>query len=248
MAQSIEKWIGKVAVVTGASSGIGAKIAEILVKNGMLVVGIARRDELIENLSKQLNNEAGKLFAMKVDVTIDEELIGAFHGIEEKYGAIHVLVNNSGIFPQGPLLGGDIALWRKVMDTNLLACCISTREAIRIMTENEVNGQIININSVAGHYVPDFPNLNLYPASKHGVTTITETFRRELIDAGSKIKVTSISPGFVLTEGVKHTFNVLEIESILQPEDIAQAVIYVLSTPERVNVNEIIIKPVGQRI
>lgn len=154
------------------------------------MVGLSRRNDLVEEQSDQLKDELGKLYALKVDITNDDELITAFSEIEEKYGVVHVLVNNAGIFPADSLMDGDIATWRKIIDTNLLALCIATRETIRIMTKNQVNGQIIHINSICGHYIPSFPNLNIYPASKYGVTAVTETLRQELVAVGSRIKVT----------------------------------------------------------
>lgn len=151
---------------------------------------MSRRVEVMEENSRKFENHAGKLIAMKVDVTNDNELIESFKEIELKFGAVHVLVNSAGIFPIGSLMDGEISVWRKVMDTNLISLCVATREAMRIMRKNDDNGQIIHINSITGHYVPAFPNLNLYTASKHGVTAVTETLRQELMAIGSKIKVT----------------------------------------------------------
>ncbi|XP_044744166.1 farnesol dehydrogenase-like [Coccinella septempunctata] len=250
MVLSMERRRGKVAVVTGASAGIGAKIIEMMVKNGMIVIGIARRSELVEKHAEKLANQPGKLHAMKVDMTDDGAIVKAFEEIERKFDPIHVLVNNAGIFPTGSLLNGTTEFWRKVIDTNVLALCTATREAIRIMKKNGVDGDIININSIAGHKVPLLPFLNIYPASKFAVTAICESLRQELVEEGSKIRVTSISPGAVGTEGFEVMKNDVEkMESIpsLDPEDVADSIEYVLSTPPHVQVYELTIKPVGEK-
>ncbi|XP_045483409.1 farnesol dehydrogenase-like [Harmonia axyridis] len=242
----MERMVGKVAVVTGASSGIGEKIAEMLVKNGMTVIGLARRYELVEKLSKKLQNETGKLYPMKVDITNDDELVETFREIEKKFEPIHVLINNAGLFPPGSLITGSTELWRKVMDTNVMALCIASREAIQIMKKNNIDGQIININSVAGHKIPHTTILHIYPASKYAVTALTESLRLELTSEGSKIRMTSISPGAVRTEPM------LDVDGmdmpLLNPEDVANAAQYVLSTPPHVQIAELTIKCVGETI
>ncbi|KAL3287729.1 hypothetical protein HHI36_002193 [Cryptolaemus montrouzieri] len=241
----MDKWVKKVAVVTGASSGIGEKIAEKLVVQGLIVIGMARRLELIENKVEELQGLPGELHAMKVDVTKDEELIKAFEDIEEKFGAVHILVNNAGVVPATNLTEGDITDWRKTVDTNFLALCVATREAIRSMRKHRIDGHIIHINSITGHKVPLFPWLSVYPGTKHAVTAVTESLRVELVKAGSKIKVTSISPGYVRTPAIAG-LDVPEDATILGTEDIADAVIYVLSTPPHVQIHEIIIRPIGE--
>lgn len=113
------------------------------------------------------------------------------------------------------------------------------------MKERDVAGHIIHINSIAGHQVPNFPHMNMYAASKHAVTAITETMRNELIMLGSKTKVTSISPGVVRTDIVEGLHS-SDGFPMLESEDIAKAVIYVLGTPPHVQVHELTIKPVGE--
>lgn len=109
-------------------------------------------------------------------------------------GPIHILVNNAGWARTGSLIEGDeeaTDVWRKVFDLNVLGLCIATREAVKAMKEGGIDGHVIHVNSVAGHYVPAvLKSVNVYPASKHAVTALTETLRQELAAAGSKIKVT----------------------------------------------------------
>jgi NADP+-dependent farnesol dehydrogenase len=99
-------------------------------------------------------------------------------------------VNNAGIIQQTNLTEGDTEKWKRVLDTNVMGLCIATREAVKVMKANKIDGHIIHINSIAGHTVPNFPGLNVYPASKHAVTALTETLRQEFNHLGLKIKIT----------------------------------------------------------
>ncbi|KAL3282664.1 hypothetical protein HHI36_005839 [Cryptolaemus montrouzieri] len=249
MVLSMDRWIGKVAVVTGASSGIGAAIAEHLVECGMKVVGLARRSERVEEMSKKLTGKKGVLHGLKVDVSIPEEIIEAFEVIEKRFGPVHILVNNAGLLKYTSLMDGDYKQWKETFDVNVMGLCVATKEAIQSMKRNNVDGHIIHINSVAGHVIP-FHLLNVYPASKFAVTALTETLRVELVQSESKIKVTSISPGFVLTEMAKMdgaSADILEKFPHIFPEDVADSVVYALSTPPHVQVHELIVRAVNAK-
>ncbi|XP_044261217.1 farnesol dehydrogenase-like [Tribolium madens] len=197
MVLSMDRWVGKVAIVTGASSGIGAAIADALVSKGLIVVGIARRTDLIENRAKHLKN--GKLYAVKADMTQEKDILDAFKWVLDNLGPVHILINNAGFAKEGYLSEGDTETWRKILNINVLGLCIATREAVKIMRTKGINGHIIHINSILGHSI-NTPKVNVYPATKFGVTALTETLRQELMSFESKIKVTSISPGLVATE------------------------------------------------
>ncbi|XP_015836276.2 farnesol dehydrogenase [Tribolium castaneum] len=255
MVLSLCRWVGKVAIVTGASSGIGAAIADALVENGLIVAGLARRSERIEERAKKLEGKEGKLHAVKTDMRKEDEITKAFKWVEKNLGQVHILINNAGVAKEGLLSNGDTEAWRNTFDVNVMGLCIATREAVKSMTANNINGHIIHINSVAGHKVVYFPGINVYTASKHAVTALAETLRHEFLARGSKIKITSVSPGFVISEMT--TLNtgysperqkMLKSQPILKPEDIADAVCYVLSTPETVQINELLITPVGERM
>ncbi|KAJ3651661.1 hypothetical protein Zmor_017686 [Zophobas morio] len=254
MVLSLERWVGKVAVVTGASSGIGAAIAEFLVDNGITVAGLARRSELIEEKAKQLSAKPGKLHAIKTDMTKEEDILNAFKWTEENLGHVYILINSAGVAKDNFLRNGDTADWKQTFDVNVMGLCIATREAIKIMSANNINGHIIHINSVLGHKVVPFPGINVYIASKYAVTALTETLRQELSVIDSKIKTTSISPGLVATEMTNFDIecsedseNILKSMPPLKTEDIAEAVGYVLSTAENVQINELTITPVGYK-
>ncbi|CAG9856729.1 unnamed protein product [Phyllotreta striolata] len=249
MVLSMERWIGKVAVVTGASSGIGAAIAKQLVENGLLVVGVARRVERIEDLAKTLGDKKGKLLAYKADLSNREEIKLLFDWTSDNAGPVAILINNAGIHTRTTIVDGDVEAWKKTIDVNLMATCVASREAISVMRKNNIDGHVININSILGHGIWNSPNMDIYPATKYAVTAFTETLRFELVNLKSKIKVSSVSPGVVDTE-IFENMDRSEFENIkkrmLNPEDIADGVVYALSTPPHVLVKEVIIKPVGE--
>ncbi|XP_050076067.1 farnesol dehydrogenase-like [Anopheles maculipalpis] len=243
----MDRWNGKVAVVTGASSGIGAAIVKDLAKAGMITIGLARRVERVEQLKKDLPKEAAsRLHAIKCDISVESEIEKTFQRILSTYGGVDVLVNNAGIARSNNLLAiGTTADLRAVLDTNVTGLVLCSQWAYKSMVERKVAGHIVHINSVAGHIVPHIPKLNIYPGTKHAVTALTEVMRQELRDAGTKIKVTSISPGGVQTE-ILNSAELPEGMPLLESEDISAAVLYVIGTPPHVQVHELIIKPIGE--
>ncbi|CAH0557400.1 unnamed protein product [Brassicogethes aeneus] len=242
-----ERWVGKVAIVTGASSGIGADIAKELVKKGLKVVGLARRSERITELAGTLTNEPGKLYSVKCDVSKEEDVLSAFKWVKENVGLVHILINNAGLIQGTNLIEGDVQKWKTTFDVNVLGLLICTREAVKVMKEYKIDGHIVNINSVAGHYHYYSPALNVYPATKHAVTNLTESLRKEFNANDLKIKVTSVSPGAVETEIGGDTQWTLKNIPILNPEDISEGIIYALSTKPHVQVHELMIRPVGEQ-
>lgn len=250
---SLEKYAGKVAVVTGASSGIGKAVVEELAKYGLVVVALARRLELLEALANQLSAEKGKVYPFKCDLTNQEEILTTFKKITTEVGPIHILINNAGMVLATTIIDGDIQKWKSIIDTNLLAATICIREAISNMKLHNTKGHIVNLNSVASHMVPDIPWLNIYAATKHGLKALTETVRLEINREKLPIKITSISPGAVNTEFLDAAFRdksstpqtLANDRPALTSEDVAAATTYVLSTPDHVNVKELIIFPQG---
>ncbi|XP_030745972.1 farnesol dehydrogenase-like [Sitophilus oryzae] len=252
MTLSMEKWVGQVAVVTGSSAGIGLSITEKLVEHGMKVVGLARRKVLMEEHKNRWKNKKGTFHPVQCDITKESDLVNAFEWIKKNLGPVSVLINNAGKGGDTTLINGDVELWKGIFALNVLGLCIATREAINHMIESNINGHVIHINSIAGHYIPFHQYSNIYPASKFAVTALVETLRRELNLTKSKIKISDISPGLVNTE----IANDLPSDSFLahavanpnnlKCEDIADAVIYVLSTPPHVQIHELIVKPVNE--
>ncbi|XP_058124714.1 farnesol dehydrogenase-like [Anopheles ziemanni] len=246
----MDRWVGKVAVVTGASSGIGAAIVKALANAGMITIGLARRVERVDELKKELPSEAaGRLHGFHCDVTKEEDILAAFKHVEKVFGGVDVLVNNAGVARASVQLftPNNTAELRQVVDTNLMGLALCSREAFQSMKARSVDGHIVNINSVLGHTVPPLASFNIYAPTKFGVTALTETMRHELRLAGTKIKVTSISPGLVKTEAVPSAL-LNDDTPILEPEDIADALLYVLGTPPRVQVHELMLRPVGEML
>ncbi|XP_055680315.1 farnesol dehydrogenase-like [Lutzomyia longipalpis] len=249
----MNRWLNRVAVVTGASSGIGAQIAKDLANSGMKVVGLARRVERVKSLGKELPQEVQQHFhPVKCDVMNEEEIIETFSWIKKSLGGIDVLINNAGTGNSRVKLvdAGNSDKIRKTLNTNLMGVFLCAREAYQSMRERSFPGHIININSVLGHGVPVLPkeygdiNLNIYPATKYGVTALTESFRQEFIKEKSDVKITSISPGTVQTEIIPdYSDEILKKIPHLMPADISAAVLYILGTPPNVNVKELIISP-----
>ncbi|XP_055612042.1 farnesol dehydrogenase-like [Uranotaenia lowii] len=244
----MDRWIGRVAVVTGASSGIGAAIAKDFAKAGMICVGLARRVERIEALKDQLPAEArDRLHALKCDVSKEEDILGSFKWIEETFGGVDVLVNSAGVLRDTNIVdANNTQMLRELMDTNVMGLVLCSREAFQSMKKRNVDGHIVHINSTSGHYIIPFSQMNLYPASKYAVTAITEVMRHELRTAGTKVKVTSISPGWVRTEIVPEEYLNQSDLPMLDAADVSSAVLYAIGTPPHVQIQEIMMHPVGE--
>lgn len=192
----MDRWAGKTAVVTGASSGVGAAIVLDLLNAGVNVVGLARRKERVEALKERTSPSAtGKLYAIKCDLLNEGDIKEAFAWVNENLNGVDILVNNAGIIKTMNLLDADnTANLRETIDTNILAVVLCTREAFHSMKSRGVDGHIVQINSYAGHKIPYFvgiyPSFNIYPSTKYAVTAMTEVLRQELQSFGTRIKIT----------------------------------------------------------
>ncbi|XP_053562809.1 dehydrogenase/reductase SDR family member 11 isoform X1 [Bombina bombina] len=253
----MERWKGRVALVTGASAGIGAAVARALVQHGMKVVGCARSVDKIEKLAAECQSAgyAGTLIPYKCDLSNEEEILSMFSAIKTLHQGVDVCINNAGLARPEPLLTGKTEGWRTMIDVNVLAVSICTREAYQSMKERNIDdGHIININSVLGHYYQCVGLAHFYCATKHTVTALTEGVRQELRELKSHIRVTSISPGLVKTEFAYRLFDkdpnkaddLYSALHCLNGEDITNAVIYVLGSPAHVQVHELIVRPTDQ--
>lgn len=138
-----------------------------------------------------MSGKRGTLHTFVADVSNEESVLDAFEWVKENLGPVHILINNAGLAKQTNLVDGKTECWKNVFDVNVLGLCVATREAVKSMRENNVDGHIVHINSLSGHRVSGtLSNLNVYPASKFAVTALTETLRQELNSIGSKIKIT----------------------------------------------------------
>ncbi|XP_046394670.1 farnesol dehydrogenase-like [Ischnura elegans] len=253
----MERWCGRVAVVTGASAGIGASIAESLVRHGMVVVAMARREQRLKELAEKLQGGGGgpkgSLHPLKVDICNEAEVRDAFQWVKDTYGAVHVLVNNAGITRNVKLSEMERTdVMRALVETNVIALSLCTGLAVRMMRESGVeDGHIIHINSVAGHSILPFTGHHSYGSTKHAVTVLTEGLRKELMEAKSKIRVTSVSPGLVKTEifeAAGSQEDLYKENPYLNPQDVADCVVFALGMPSHVQIHEVTVKPVGEFI
>ncbi|KAH8277051.1 hypothetical protein KR026_004343 [Drosophila bipectinata] len=248
----MDRWQNRVAVVTGASSGIGEACCKDLVAKGLIVVGLARREERLKQLKESLPEEQQPRFHIrKCDVSVEQQVVDTFAWVDDTLGGADVLVNNAGILRDSQITkANNSADMRAVLDTNVLGFVWCTREVFRSQEKRNVtDGHVVVINSIAGHNVHMVPGLstNMYAPSKFAVTALVEVLRQEFLQKKTQTKITSISPGAVDTEIVdeKIKANFPDIP-LLRSEDIADAVSYCIQTPPNVQIHELTIKPVGE--
>lgn len=255
----MEKWRGKFAIVTGTSAGIGVGIMKELARHGVNVIALARRVEKIEEQIKNFEAFEGKIFPHKCDVSNLDSIKETFKWIEETFDAVSILVNNAACgFNVGILDMSDEVTEKlnKVIDTNFTGLVHVTRGAIKLIKKSNDFGMIVNINSVVGHKVPFMDlSLNIYPPTKYALTAFSEVLRQELITTNlDKIRVTNLSPGSVYSDGGIAAGYAQTHEQMysslpyIDPKDIGDAIVYLLSTPTNVNVTELTIKPVGEKV
>ena len=241
---------GKVAAITGASSGIGEATALALADAGAAVALGARRLDRVEALAERIGAAGGRAIALEVDVT-DEQAANAFVvAANERLGSLDVLVNNAGVMLLGPVLDADTDQWRTMLDVNLLGLLLCTHAALPIMKEAG-GGDIVNVSSVAGRLANK--GSAVYNMTKFGVTAFSEALRQEALEM--KVRLTCVEPGFVATELQSHNEGEPEemieemredIGEVLEAEDIANAIVYALGQPAHVSINEILVRPTGQ--
>ncbi len=242
---------GKTALVTGASSGIGEATALALAALGAKVAIAARRKDRLDTLAAQIKDGgAGEAFPIVADVANEDEARDMVMTANAKMGGLDILVNNAGVMLLGPILDADTEDWRRMMHTNVLGLMYATHAALPIMKARG-SGHIVNVSSVAGRTAR--AGSGVYNASKWGVGAFSESLRQEVSKA--KIRVTIIEPGAVATELTHHITNADSKQQVqdwikemtpLESEDIAAAIVYAVTQPPRVNVNEILIRPTDQ--
>lgn len=246
------KLSGKVAVVTGASSGIGEATAEVLAAEGATVVVAARREERLADLAKKIENNGGRVLAAACDVADESQAHGLIRKAEEEFGRIDILVNNAGVMLLSAVGKGLSEEWRRMFDVNVLGLLYTTDAAVELM-KRQKGGHLVNVSSLAGRKVTR-DSSGVYAGSKHAVGAISEGLRQELLE--DNIRVTIVEPGAVETELADHITDedareglsgLLQLE-ILQAEDVANAILYAVTQPERVSVNEILIRPTQQPV
>lgn len=241
---------GKVAIVTGASSGIGEATAIALAAEGAKVAIAARRAERLQAVAERIENGGGKALPIVADVTDETQARDIVQKANAEFGRVDILVNNAGIALLGFIEGADTSDWRRTFDLNVLGLLYVTHAVLPLLKAQGV-GHIVNISSVAGRTVR--AGVGIYNASKWGVNAISEALRQEVHK--DNIRVTIIEPGLVDTEINDQITDPIAKQRIeerrksitpLQSEDIAAAIVYAVTQPQRVNVNEILIRPTEQ--
>lgn len=240
----------KVAIVTGASSGIGRFTAKSLAKSGVRVVLAARRHNNLDELATEIKDVGGQALPFVADVAQRQSCEDLIQYTMEQWGRIDVLVNNAGLMPLSLVKNLHVDEWDRMVDVNIKGVLYCTAAALPHMLAAK-SGHIVNVSSVAGRIV--FPGGSVYCATKHALTAFSEGLRQEL-STRENIRVTCIEPGAVATELTntitdealrKFVENTKKME-ILQSQDIADAILYAVGTPNHVNVNEILIRPTAQ--
>ncbi|HDF4435463.1 TPA: SDR family oxidoreductase [Staphylococcus aureus] len=225
----------KVAVVTGAGSGIGEAIATLLHEEGAKVVLAGRNKEKLQNVANQLSQDSVKV--VPTDVTNKEEVDELIKIAQQTFGVLDIVINSAGQMLSSKITDYQVDEWDSMIDVNIKGTLYTAQAALPTMLEQS-SGHLINIASISGFEVTK--SSTIYSATKAAVHTITQGLEKELAKTG--VKVTSISPGMVDT-AITAAYNPTDRKK-LEPQDIAEAVLYALTQPKHVNVNEITVRPV----
>jgi NADP-dependent 3-hydroxy acid dehydrogenase YdfG len=243
----VERVAGKVALVTGASSGIGEAAALALAAAGASVAVSGRRKDRLDSLVRRIEKSGGKGLALPGDVSLEADATQAVKDTVARLGRIDILINSAGVNEAGGIESLPLDLWRKVIDTNLMGTLYSCKAAVPAM-KAQGSGDIINISSTAGRRA--VAAFAAYATSKFGVTGLTESLRQEVGGAG--IRVCIIEPGATATDIAESISDPKAREAIrahvskpgaMAAADIADAIMFVLALPLRANVSQMLIRP-----
>jgi clavulanate-9-aldehyde reducatase len=237
--------IGKTAVVTGASSGIGEVTARLLAQKGCNVALAARRENRLQDLAAELGEGA---LAVPTDVTDAAACEALVSRAVDRFGSVDVLVANAGLGLYGSIPDGNPEDWRRMFEVNVLGVLHATRAAVRHMLDRG-SGDIVIVSSLAGRRVPTADG-TVYAATKHALTAVAEGLRMDVSARG--VRVINVEPGLVRTEFPESTsqsaeqFYAEKEYSPIEAEDVATAVVYAVGQPRRVSISEIIVRPTEQ--
>jgi clavulanate-9-aldehyde reducatase len=246
---------GRVAAVTGASSGIGQATALALADAGAAVALAARRQDRLEELAGKISAAGGKALPIECDVSDEEQARAFIERAHAELGGLSILVNNAGVMLLGPVEGADTAEWRRMIGVNVLGVLWCTHAALPLMKGNDV-ADIVNLSSTAGRRAD--AGAAVYNLTKWGINGFSEALRQEALH--SRIRVTIVEPGFVETElqgqnknpvvqqGTKKMKERIEeiAGSVLEASDIADAILHAVTRPAHVALNELLVRPTGQ--
>ena len=240
----------RVALVTGASSGIGEATALALVAAGARVALVARRADRLTDLAARIRTAGGEALTLPADLLDEHEAQRVVREAETRYGRLDILINNAGVMYLEPIESADLGRWRRMLELNVLSLIASSQAALPGMRARR-DGHIVNVASTAGRQAN--PGSGGYSASKWGVVGFSESLRREVYQ--DNIRVSVIEPGVVETELREHIAHAPTQQAInawadgmrqLKSEDVASAILYCVSQPAHVNINEILMRPTDQ--
>ncbi len=245
---------GTVALVTGASSGIGEATARALAEQGAAVALVARRGDRLDALGGEIESAGGRALKIEADVSDRDQAEVAVARAAEELGRLDVVVNNAGVMLLGPIVDAPVEEWEQMIEVNLLGLFYVSHAAIPHLLEAAQGergvADLVNISSVAGRVAR--MGSGVYNATKFGVGAFSESLRQEV--TGRQVRVSLVEPGAVATELVDH--NRPEIQEMirgrigdierLQAPDIADAISYVVTRPAHVAINEVLVRPTGQ--
>ncbi|GAC1338140.1 MAG: SDR family NAD(P)-dependent oxidoreductase [Candidatus Dormibacteria bacterium] len=243
------------ALVTGASSGIGEATALALAREGAAVSIAARRADRLESLATQVKESGGRVLVHKADVTEEAQARGAIEATVAEFGRLDTLVNNAGVMLLGPIVDAELEEWRRMVELNLLGLLYCTHAALpHLLKAAETSprqvADLINVSSVAGRVART--NSGVYNLSKFGVNAFSESLRQEVTKR--HVRVSLVEPGTVETELGSHNRPEIreqlarrfgEMER-LRSEDIADAVLYIVTRARHIAINELLIRPTEQ--
>lgn len=241
---------GRVVLVTGASSGIGEGAALALAAEGATVVAAARRADRLAGLVRRIAGAGGTASALELDVSDEPGIEQAVATLRERYVRLHGLVNSAGVMLSARVADAAVDEWHRMVDVNLMGLMLVTHAVLPLIPPDD-GAQIVNISSISARLAN--PGSPAYAATKAGVGAFTESLRKELSPKG--IRVTLVMPGIVETELFTHISdaatrerfgNMIKAMVPLQPADIASAIVYAMTQPPHVSVNELIIRPTAQ--
>ena len=242
---------GKVALVTGASSGIGAATAKKLAAEGVKVGLAARRLHRLQALVAEIKAAGGEAIALEMDVTVQESVAAGVATLHETYGRIDIAFNNAGLMPISDIASLKIEEWHRMVDVNVKGL-FNTVAAVLPIMQAQKSGHMINTSSIAGRKT--FPGLGVYCATKHAVAAFSDILRMEIAPKYN-IRVTSLQPGAVESELFEHITDenyraqmeeLKERMKFLKADDIADSIVYALRAPDHVDVAELFIMPTAQ--
>jgi NADP-dependent 3-hydroxy acid dehydrogenase YdfG len=244
---------GTVALVTGASSGIGAATASALAAEGAAVAVAARRQDRLEELAAGIRDQGGTVLVLECDITDQRQAEAAVERTAAELGRLDTLVNNAGVMLLGPMAGAPLSEWQRMVELNVLGLLYCAHAALPHLRRAAAGGprqvaDLVNVSSVAGRFARN--GNGVYSLTKHGVGAFSESLRQEM--AKQYVRVSLVEPGATATELVSH--NRPEIREALQSmtgqrmeaADIAGAVTYIVTRPRHVAVNELLIRPTEQ--